>query len=92
MPRRAGTMESYGSLGSSPCEVRIDGADIVISYDDGGIPALYKGREIAPGHFELHSSNGGRATLHQMPGGDRLEGFWVESGSTGMWLIDVDDE
>jgi len=72
----------------SPCEVRIDGDVIVVSYDGENGPIIYKGQAKGAGHFELRSTDvDGRATLHMFEGGKSLEGFWIEDGIEGMWRI-----
>lgn len=72
----------------SPCEVRIDGNEIVVSYEGDDGPIIYKGQAMGVGHFELRSAAvDGRATLHMFEGGKSLEGFWVEDGIEGMWRI-----
>jgi len=81
---------------SSPCEVRITGDQIVVSYETDDGYTVYAGSEKAPGHFILESdSPAGRATLHRLPDSLILEGYWEEGGSKGMWRIqlgEVSDE
>lgn len=81
-----------------PCNVRIDGAVIVITYraNDGSI-TIYNGRETGIGHYKLTMEiNGlakGRATLHRLNDDeDLLEGSWYEEGQRGMWEIDLNRE
>ncbi|QLP98560.1 MAG: hypothetical protein HZY79_15855 [Rhodoblastus sp.] len=75
-----------------PCEVRLDGDEIIISYEENGCHCLYKGRDVGHGHFELNcTENGGKATLHRFPDGDHLDGFWVQDGYQGMWRIHLDE-
>lgn len=75
----------------SDCEVRIDGNEIVISYDGGEGPVVYKGQAKGTGHYELRSVGvEGRATLHMFEGGKFLEGFWIEDGTEGMWRITLE--
>jgi hypothetical protein len=63
-----------------------------VSYVDEGT-VVYEGAEEAPGHFRLTSpAVNGRATLHQFPGDDMLEGFWAEGGGRGMWRIQLNDD
>jgi len=64
------------------CEVRIDGAKIVVSYDDGG-PVTYEGEAISPGHFRLACPRKkGRATLHRAPDDNVLEGIGLKMATT----------
>lgn len=73
------------------CEVRIDGDEIVVSYEDDG-RVIYRGQQVGPGHFNLKCpERGGSATLHRSPGVDFIEGFWTEGGTRGMWRITLDD-
>jgi hypothetical protein len=77
------------------CEVRIVGKTIAVSYDDEAEdgPSVYEGSETSPCHFKLElPRKKGRAALHQAPGSDFLEGFWIESRYEGMWRIQLNDE
>lgn len=70
-----------------PCEVRIEGNEIVVSYDDD-VPVVFKGHLNGPGHFELACAEvNGKATLHMFEGSKILEGFWLEGGEKGFWRI-----
>jgi hypothetical protein len=81
-----------GKVFDFECEVRIDTPRIVVSYEDER-PTTYEGEEKSPGHFKLECpSKKGRATLHQMPGDDILEGYWIEDGYEGMWRIQLEEE
>lgn len=74
----------------SPCDVKIDGKNIVVSYIEEGRPiaVIYKGTEHEPGHYELSNKDvKGRATLHRFKGSKFLEGWWQENGTQGMWRI-----
>jgi hypothetical protein len=74
------------------CEVILNDGELTISYWDDDIkgPAIYKGREVAPGHFELTAPMlNGRATLHRLPDAVLLVGSWVEDGERGMWQIEL---
>ena len=75
-----------------PCEVRITDSEIVVSYineDESGYD-LYKGQEIADGHFKLFcEEKQGKATLHLVENENVLEGFWVEGGNQGFWRIEL---
>ena len=72
------------------CDVRIDGDSILVAYRDGPAQVFYRGKQNGPGHFELAMENGdGKATLHQFPGRDLLEGWWVEDGELGAWRIEL---
>lgn len=69
-------------------EVRIDGAEIVVSYKDDEGWVEYRGKENGAGHFELAApEREGRASLHRFQDGNTLEGYWVERGYRGMWRI-----
>lgn len=73
-----------------PCKVRITDTEILVEYEAGDGFVQYIGKNDGTGHFKLTSSDvKGRATLHQFPGDDRLEGNWVEGGIRGMWIIDL---
>jgi hypothetical protein len=51
---------------------------------------VYEGKEVASGHFELSCTRKqGRATLHQVPGEDLLEGHWTQGQDQGMWRIQL---
>jgi hypothetical protein len=70
--------------------VRISDGSIAISYKDEGQTVVYNGDELEPGHFKLQSNDVvGRATLHRFASADVLEGHWVESGSQGMWRVQL---
>ncbi len=70
------------------CEIRINGGEIAVSYEDEDDLAVYKGKDEGHGHFELERpEKGGKATLHQMPNSKSLEGYWVEGGYKGFWRI-----
>lgn len=72
-----------------PCVVRITEDEILLEYDDDGV-VQYIGKNTGNGHFELHSSEAnGRATLHQFPFSQILEGSWVEDGERGMLRIEL---
>lgn len=73
-----------------PCAVRIDGDHIHVEYEFDGERTVYAGKALAPGHFCLQTEDGtGKATLHQLPGSQYLEGSWVEEGERGMWRIEL---
>jgi hypothetical protein len=75
------------------CQVRIDGAKIVVSYEQHDGPTVYEGEEIAPGHFKLTCARKScRATLHRLPGENLLEGHWMAGQDQGMWRIQLKDE
>ncbi len=54
---RASAMEWWGPRANHatdrPCEIRIDGRTISLSYSDGGIRHLWQGIEETEGHFRL---------------------------------------
>lgn len=81
-----------GADTNTPCEVTLDGSELTVSYqaDDASGYVVYKGRETAPGHFELTAPTvGGRATLHRFPDAALLVGCWSEDGDRGMWRIEL---
>jgi len=70
------------------CEVKIGNGEIVVSYEEGGGFAVYKGEEVSEGHFILeYPENKGKASLHRFANSNTLEGFWVEGGAKGFWRI-----
>ena len=71
------------------CVVKLTPDEILVEYEDEGTQQ-YVGKNDGTGHFELHSSNGGRATLHMFPGSKILEGSWTEGEWRGMWRIELD--
>lgn len=94
---RNSSMETFyasaDAVETEPCEVRVSGNNIVVSYGSAGDYITYEGIETGEGHFKLHAPHvGGRATLHRLPGEDVLEGWWFEDGLEGMWRIHLDDE
>ncbi|MBB4230067.1 hypothetical protein [Rhizobium mongolense] len=76
------------------CDVRIGDGTIVVSYDSENGTVVYRGNEVAPGHFKLSTLDvvKGRATLHCFEQSTRLEGTWQEDGARGMWYIDLSEE
>ena len=88
------SMEMFSANGqwSHPCEVRIDGGKIVVSYDSDGARILYEGPEVEPGHFELVAKGvAGKATLHRFAEDVVLDGWWLEERIEGMWRITLSD-
>lgn len=85
-----------GEIGTQPCEVRIDGDEIVLALretNDYEI-AIWKGKEQGEGHYVLRREEGyGQAGLHRFAGGGFLEGYWEEDDdggiSTGMLRIEL---
>ncbi len=78
----------------TPCIVKITGegenAEIHVEYEDDDEIVIYKGKSLGSGHFSLKTISKtvkGQATLHQIPGGKILEGYWQEDGYKGMWRI-----
>ncbi len=70
------------------CEVKIGNGEIVVSYEEDGGFAVYKGEEVSEGHFVLeYPENKGKASLHRFANSNTLEGFWVEGGVKGFWRI-----
>ncbi len=89
---RGCSMDSYYETGEfypdTPCEVRISGGTIAVSYVTDDQFVVYEGPEIEPGHFELTAPKvSGRATLHRFQDDEVLEGSWSEDGLSGMWRI-----
>ena len=73
-------------------QVRIDGDELVLSYETTKGWVNYKGKDLGGGHFELYSEEvDGRSMLHRAPEAEILEGFWSEDGSRGMWRIHLID-
>lgn len=77
---------------NEPCEVRIDGGRIVVSYESDGDQIVYSGNERGTGHYELTAPQAnGRATLHMFEESRVLEGWWEEMWDEtkvrGMWRI-----
>ncbi len=75
-----------------PCEIILNDGELTISYWDEDIAgyAIYKGKEVAPGHFELAAPMvNGRATLHRLPDALLLVGSWEEDGERGMWRVEL---
>ena len=80
--------EDPASTKESGFQVKIDDAEIVVSYQDDDGWVEYRGKNKDDGHFQLTCPDrNGEATLHQFPNGNILEGFWVEAGTRGMWRI-----
>lgn len=76
------------ALEDEPCEVRIDGDLIVVSYEDDDGVVIYKGKSQGAGHFQLTApERNAKATLHMFEGSKILEGFWIEEGYKGFWRI-----
>ena len=73
---------------SQDCEIRIEENKIIVSYDDYNGVSQYEGQDHGCGHYVLENKrNGGKATLHQIPGSRILEGSWAEEQTQGMWKI-----
>ncbi|OGR74265.1 MAG: hypothetical protein A2089_03755 [Elusimicrobia bacterium GWD2_63_28] len=75
------------------CDVRIEGAKIVVSYFNR-LHVVWQGAETAAGHYvcKMKGENvSGDATLHKFPKSNILEGFWTMksgvNGFEGMWRI-----
>jgi hypothetical protein len=81
----------------APCELRIDGDEIVVSTGTGADTVVYEGRQLSEGHFHLRSSDPeGTATLHCFEKSRIFEGYWAEKdgpdyeGGRGFWRITID--
>lgn len=73
------------------CEIRIDGDDITVSYEDeeNGY-VIYSGKDHGCGHFILKCEQlSAKATLHQIEDSKFLEGSWIEEGTRGFWKINL---
>lgn len=69
-------------------EVRIDGDELVISYEGETGWVNYRGKDLGGGHYELHADSvNGRAMMHRAPGALILDGCWTENGMRGMWRV-----
>lgn len=72
-----------------PCVVRIEGDQILVEYNNGGL-YQYNGVAKGEGHFELKAVGfDGRGTLHRFLNSSILEGGWIEEGIKGMWRIQL---
>lgn len=89
------TMKIYDDTGSDyfPCQLIVREQEMVVSYDTGGGPVIYRGPEVAPGAWVLEAPEvRGRATLYKSPISEgTFEGSWSER-ELGMWTIDVQEE
>lgn len=75
---------------NDPVRVVIENGEIEVSYEYEGEWYSYKGKEVSPGHYELHGVGyDGRATLHRFKDGRILEGYWTDEGYRGMWRIQL---
>ena len=69
-------------------QVRIDGDEMVISYEGKRGWVNYQGKDLGGGHYELRALEvDGRALMHRAPGAEIIEGCWQESGWNGMWRV-----
>jgi hypothetical protein len=74
------------------CYVRFEGNLIYVKYDLDGEPQIWRGEELAHGHYELKLMDGnGHARLHRFPDANVLVGEWVEDGEKGAWRVRLDD-
>ena len=88
---KSSTLENYAEVEADPCEVRIEGGDIVVAGRDW----VYRGKEEGPGHYRLRGEEPGKsgelevgtATLHRFEGASVLVGNWKVGQEKGMWLI-----
>ena len=72
-------------------QVRLEGDELVLTYEDREGPVEYRGKEQGAGHFWLYCpERKGVATLHRFPDGNILEGYWIERGCRGMWRITLE--
>lgn len=82
------------ALNDTGYEVRIDGDELVVSYESEDGWVNYAGKDLGGGHFEVRASTdsgsavNGRSVLHRStPDASILEGYWEEEGCRGMWRI-----
>lgn len=69
-------------------QVRIDGDEMVISYEGDRGWVNYQGKDLGGGHYELRAPEvDGRALMHRVPGAEIIEGCWQENGWSGMWRV-----
>ncbi|WP_417811916.1 hypothetical protein [Thalassospira alkalitolerans] len=99
MPIYSGTIRSiyfdHNPYQDYGCEVKIENQSIEVCYrDNDSTPFLsYFGEEKSKGHYVLHSQNrNGTATLHCFENSNKLEGYWNENGTEGMWRITLNEE
>jgi hypothetical protein len=79
------------AIAGHPCEVRIDGTEIVVSYKWDGEWVSYNGSEVGEGDFELTcDEKRGHAYLYRRRDSAHLDGYWMEDGERGMWRITLD--
>lgn len=72
-------------------EVRLDGDELVVSYEGDSGWVVYRGTDLGGGHYVLSAPEvDGRAVLHRIPKGENLEGFWEEGRTRGMWRVYLD--
>ena len=84
--------EDGGERQDVPCEVRIQGGELILSCKGDHGPVIYRGTEEGEGHYRLAApSVAGRGTLHRVLGEDLLEGSWTEGGHSGMWRIQLEE-
>lgn len=73
-------------------EVRIDGDELVLSYEGETGWVNYRGHDAGGGHYLVSAPEvEGRGVLHRLPGSEVLEGCWEESGWRGMWRVYLRD-
>jgi hypothetical protein len=69
-------------------EVRIDGDELVLSYEGETGWVNYRGHDAGGGHYLLSAPEvKGRGVLHRSQEVEILEGYWEESGCRGMWRV-----
>ena len=89
---------SPGVPPTGPCEVRMDGGDIIVGGEFDREKWMYKGKEEGSGHYRLERRDPGiegTTTLHRFEGADVLDGWWKERIEVdgkqltlvGMWRI-----
>jgi hypothetical protein len=80
-------------MDSCDCHVRIGLDEVSIIYEGDRGTVTYKGKDKGGGHFTVYSyETKGYGTLHRLRGEPIFEGSWVESGSHGMWRIELNDD
>ncbi len=92
------TFDAYypdkGMDSNLPCEVRINGDEIVVSYRDDFRKCLvvWKGHDEGNGHYVLEAPTvKGRATLHMNSDHEILDGWYIEDRRQGMWRFTLDE-
>lgn len=77
-----------------PCELKIDGDDIVVSINYPTYISVYTGKKLSEGHYRLECKDANSvATLHCFDKGKIFEGYWYvkedqdNDAGRGFWRI-----